>query len=127
MTAATHLDLYQLTSLVTHAAAGRLNDPVVMSFFSRKMPEDPVTGEPRRGALIFAGLTRIVAWLSEARFDEQAIAGLLAHPMLGPALATQPALVGDRRDTLALPDDVPALADGTASRARGAGVARRLR
>ena len=53
MTAATHLDLYQLTSLVTHAAAGRLNDPVVMSFFSRKMPEDPVTGAPRRGALIF--------------------------------------------------------------------------
>lgn len=98
MTAATHLDLYQLTSLVTHAAAGRLNDPVVMSFFSRKMPEDPVTGEPRRGALIFAGLTRIVAWLSEARFDEQAIAGLLAHPMLGPALATQPALVAALRD-----------------------------
>ena len=69
-----------------------------MSFFSRKMPEDPVTGEPRRGALIFAGLTRIVAWLSEARFDEQAIAGLLAHPMLGPALATQPALVAALRD-----------------------------
>ena len=48
MTPATHLDLYQLTSLVTHAEAGHLHDPVVMSFFSRKMPEDPVTDEPRR-------------------------------------------------------------------------------
>lgn len=98
MIAATHLDLYQLTSLVTHAAAGRAHDPVIMSFFSRKMPEDPVTGEPRRGALIFAGLTRALRWLAEARFEPSDLQGLLAHPMLGPALSAQPALVAALRD-----------------------------
>lgn len=97
MIRATHLDLYQLSSLVTHAAAGHLSDRVVMSFFSRKLPEDPVTDQPRRAFLLFAGLGRILGWLHAARFDELALAGLLAHPMLGPALQARSDLV----DTLA--------------------------
>ena len=98
MNLATALDLYQLSSLVPHAAAGHAHDPVVISFFSRKMPEDPVTDAPRRGVLIYAGLGRIVAWLQQACFKDEDLAGLIAHPVLGPALREQPALVKALRD-----------------------------
>ncbi|HHH30762.1 MAG TPA: nicotinate phosphoribosyltransferase [Polyangiaceae bacterium] len=90
---ATRIDLYQLTSLVAHHAAGHSDDPVVMSFFSRRLPRDVATGRPVRGLLLFAGLGRCLDHLERARFDGPRIDALLAHPMLGPALARQPELV----------------------------------
>ena len=52
MTSATHIDLYQLTSLVPHHIAGRSDEPVVMTFFSRRLPRAVATGEPARGYLL---------------------------------------------------------------------------
>ncbi len=97
MSAATHIDLYQLSSLVTHHDAGRDRLPVMMSFFSRRLPKD-AGGEPVRGYLVWAGLRRCLEWLRDARFDEAHLARLDAHPMMGPALAERPELRARLRD-----------------------------
>lgn len=96
-TAATHIDLYQLTSLVSHHDAGRDASPVTMSFFSRRLPEDAADA-PVRGYLLWVGLRRCLEWLRDARFDEGRLDRLAAHPMLGPALRDRPALVSRLRD-----------------------------
>ncbi|MCA9546089.1 MAG: hypothetical protein KC613_16910, partial [Myxococcales bacterium] len=93
---ATHMDLYQLTSLVPHWDAGLGQAPVTMAFFSRRLPQTP-DGEPARGYLLWAGLRRALAWLRDARFDEARLETLAAHPMLGPALKARP----DLREALA--------------------------
>jgi nicotinate phosphoribosyltransferase len=95
---AAQLDLYQLTSLVTHHAAGRAGDRVVMAFFSRSLPKHVCTGAPARGWLTFAGLARCLDHLSSASFTAADLAALRAHPMLGPALAKHPALVDQLAD-----------------------------
>lgn len=97
MTYATHLDLYQLTSLVPHWDAGRGRATVWMSFFSRRLPKD-LSGETARGAIIWAGLQRCLTWLKEAQFDEARLQTLCAHPMLGPALKSRPELLNALRD-----------------------------
>ncbi len=91
MIPATHIDLYQLTSLVSHFDAGRARLPVTMSFFSRRLPK-ALDDTPVRGFLVFAGLRRCLEWLETARFDGERLATLEAHPMLGPALKERPAL-----------------------------------
>jgi len=91
MIPATHIDLYQLTSLVSHFDAGRAHLPVTMSFFSRRLPQS-LDGDPVRGFLVFAGLRRCLEWLEAARFDGARLATLEAHPMLGPALRARPGL-----------------------------------
>jgi nicotinate phosphoribosyltransferase len=93
MTSAGHIDLYQLTSLVDHHASGRSDQPVTMAFFSRRLPRDPRTAAPVRGYLLWAGLSRCLDHLADARFSDDAIARLQAHPVLGPALATTPDLI----------------------------------
>ncbi|MEE2788160.1 MAG: nicotinate phosphoribosyltransferase [Myxococcota bacterium] len=92
MKPATHLDLYQLTSLVPHWDAGMATTPVTMSFFARRLPRT-VDGAPSRGYLLWVGLRRCLEWLADARFEEGRITTLLEHPMLGPALRTRPKLV----------------------------------
>lgn len=89
MTSAGHIDLYQLTSLVEHHAAGRTDLPVVMAFFSRSLPKNPQTGEPVRAYLLWAGLARCLEHLQHARFTADQIAKLQAHPVLGPALSDE--------------------------------------
>ena len=97
MTYATHLDLYQLTSLVPHWDAQRAHTDVWMSFFSRRLPRD-LSGQTARHFLVWAGLQRCLKWLSEAHFDEARIETLCAHPMLGPALKARPELVEALRE-----------------------------
>lgn len=80
------VDLYQLTSLVTHHRAGLTRMPVVLTFFSRRMPQSPETGAPARGFVLFAGLERCLSWLREARWDRAALEKLKEEPTLGPAL-----------------------------------------
>ncbi len=92
MHAATHVDLYQLTSLVPHFDAGMAEAPVTMSFFSRRLPKD-ASGQPVRGYLLWVGLRKVLDWLARARFDEDALDTLKAHPLLGPALTARPELV----------------------------------
>ncbi len=89
---ATHVDLYQLTSLVPHFDAGLASTPVTMSFFSRRLPKG-ADGAPVRGFLLWVGLRRALEVLSEARFDDEALDALKAHRVLGPALAARPKLV----------------------------------
>lgn len=93
MTSAAHVDLYQLTSLVTHDVAGHTDDRVVMTFFSRALPKNPTSGETVRSFLLWVGLQRGLDHLEHARFSGAAIDALLRHDMLGPALAKRPALV----------------------------------
>ena len=93
MTSAAHVDLYQLTSLVTHDVAGHTDDRVVMTFFSRALPKNPSTGVVARSFLLWVGLQRGLDHLERARFSGEAIDLLLKHDMLGPALAKRPALV----------------------------------
>lgn len=88
---ATHLDLYQLTSLVPHFDAGLADTPVTMAFFSRRLPKTNA-GEPTRGYLLWVGLRRCLDWLAQARFDAAHLDTLRAHPTLGAALTARPAL-----------------------------------
>jgi nicotinate phosphoribosyltransferase len=95
---ATRIDLYQLTSLVTHHEAGRSDDRVVMTFFSRNLPRNPHTGEFARGYIVWAGLAHALDYLERARFSEASIEALVAHGFLGPALAAVPELVQKLRN-----------------------------
>lgn len=90
---ATRIDLYQLTSLVPHHAAGHSDDRVVLTYFSRRLPRNAHTREPARGYLLWAGLQRCLDHLEHARFTEEGLGSLLAHRVLGPALAAHPDLV----------------------------------
>ncbi len=89
---ATHIDLYQLTSLIPHWDMGMAPKRVTMSFFSRRLPRD-ADKNPTRGYLLWVGLRRCLGWLGSARFDEQRLETLLAHEVLGPALKRRPELV----------------------------------
>ncbi len=91
MAAATHMDLYQLSSLVPHFDAGLIDQRVTMNFFSRSLPSG-LHGEPCRGYLLFAGLRRCIEWLLGARFTTRHMDTLQAHPMLGPVLLRRPEL-----------------------------------
>lgn len=93
MNSAAHVDLYQLTSLVPHVAAGLADEAVTMCFFSRRLPREALSGAPARGYLLWAGLHRCLDYLEGARFTEEAVQALLEHPVLGPALDKHPALV----------------------------------
>ncbi|MFT4626693.1 MAG: nicotinate phosphoribosyltransferase, partial [Myxococcota bacterium] len=90
---ATRIDLYQLTSLVPHWDAGRADDRVCLTYFSRRLPRHTHTGEPARHHLLWAGLQRCLDHLEHARFDADALSVLSAHPMLGPALQQRPELL----------------------------------
>lgn len=126
MPPATHLDLYQLTSLVPHWDAGLAQMPVTMSFFSRRLPR-LLSGEPARGYLLWAGLRRCLEWLRDARFEAAHLDTLAAHPMIGAALQARPALrraLADwrfRGDIDAPPEGTPIFA-GAAIDAAGARV-----
>ncbi|MCB9672554.1 MAG: hypothetical protein H6734_23965 [Alphaproteobacteria bacterium] len=98
MISAGHIDLYQLTSLVEHHASGRTDLPVTMAFFSRRLPKSPHTDKPVRGYLLWAGLGRCLDYLENARFAPEHLETLQAHPVLGPALRSQPDLVARLRD-----------------------------
>lgn len=117
MISAARVDLYQLTSLVAHHAAGHTDDRVVLTFFSRKLPDV-------RGFLLWAGLSRCLDHLERARFAPEAIDALLRHPGLGPTLGRHPDLVqrlaGWRfRGTVRAPREGTPLFAGTAVRRDG--------
>lgn len=121
---ALRIDLYQLTSLVTHHAAGRAADRVVMTFFSRRLPRSVHTGAPARGFLLWAGLSRCLDHLEQARVEGAHLDALLAHPMLGPALERHPELALKLarwrfRGTVRAPAEGTPLFAGPASRTDG--------
>jgi nicotinate phosphoribosyltransferase len=114
------LDTYQLTTLVSHFDAGRIDHRLSMAFFFRKLPRN-------RRFVLACGLRQALAHSARMHFDPADLGALRAHPLLGPAFAARPALFA-RLETLdgfegevdALPEGTPAFAgkacrtDGTA-------------
>lgn len=79
------VDAYQLTTLLAHADAGRLDHHVEMAVFFRKLPA-------ARNFVVFCGLRSILAEAAQMRIGPDEIETLLAHPVIGPALAARPAV-----------------------------------
>jgi nicotinic acid phosphoribosyltransferase len=100
------IDAYQLTTLVAHADAGRLGHEVAMSFFFRRLPR-------ARNFIVFAGLRAVLDHAAQMRFDEAELRALAAHPLLGPALAAHPAVVGAMRAVDGFEGDIDAIPEGT--------------
>lgn len=99
-----NVDLYQLTSLVPHFDAGRLDQQMTMSFFVRSLP-------PHREYLVWCGLRRIMDFLFGVGITETNVQHLMIHPVLGAALKTRPKLV-DRFRRWKFEGDVWALPEG---------------
>lgn len=97
MTYATHIDLYQLTSLIPHWDAGRADKKVWMSFFSRRLPKGH-DGQTAREFIVACGMQRCLKLLSDLHFDEARINTLCQHPLLGPALTQRPDLIKALKD-----------------------------
>ena len=100
------IDTYQLTTLIAHADAGRLEHDVRMAFFFRRMPRS-------RAYCVFCGRRQILEHAAQMRFDAREMAALDAHPMLGPALRARPSV---RRALEALDGfagDIDAMPEGT--------------
>jgi nicotinate phosphoribosyltransferase len=104
------LDVYQLTTLIAHAAEGRLHStqPLAMSFFFRRLPR-------ARRFVVTTGLRSIVEHCRALRLSHEELATLDAHPIIGPALLTGPGRAV--REALAALDgfvgDIDALPEGT--------------
>ncbi len=100
------IDAYQLSTLVAHTDAGRLRHDATMAFFFRRMPQ-------ARRYIVFCGLPQIAAMAKDMRFDEAELDALLAHPMLGPALAKRPGIIAALRELRQFHGDVDAMEEGT--------------
>src|SRR6185295_14688708 len=109
------VDVYQLTTLIAHAAEGRLGPDrdeqrpkVGMSFFFRRLPK-------QRNYVVSAGLRAIVEHCQSLRFSASELQTIDTHPVLGPALHT--AAGQEVRAALAAIDgfvgDIDALPEGT--------------
>src|SRR2546427_6369267 len=100
------IDAYQLTTLVAHADAGRLEHRVSMAFFFRRLPKG-------RNYVVACGLRHALAHAEQMAFGEAEIGALLAHPVLGPALVARPALLGALRDLHGFRGEIDAVPEGT--------------
>lgn len=100
------VDVYQLTTLAAHADAGRLGQTVEIAFFFRQMPRN-------RAYVVFCGLRGILAHAASMQLDEGEVATLLAHPILGPALANRPKLIEALRAIRGFEGEIDALPEGT--------------
>jgi nicotinate phosphoribosyltransferase len=115
------IDAYQLTTLLTHADEGRLDQEVTMAFFFRRMPK-------HRSYVVFSGLRRIVEHAAQMALDESELEALQHHAAIGPALRARPevlarlrALRGFRGSIDAMPEGSVAFA-GPASRTDGSAL-----
>lgn len=81
-----NVDFYQLSSLVPHFDAGRLDQQMTMSFFVRSLPQN-------RDYLVWCGLRRIMDFLFGVGITETDVQHLMAHPVLGRALKSRSRLV----------------------------------
>jgi nicotinate phosphoribosyltransferase len=100
------IDAYQLTTLVAHADAGRLDHRETMAFFFRRMPAS-------RSYVVFTGLPQIKAHAESMRFDATELRALDAHPMLGPALAARPHVRRALESLEGFEGEIDAMEEGT--------------
>jgi nicotinate phosphoribosyltransferase len=102
------VDTYQLTTLVAHADAGRLEQELAMAFFFRKLPRE-------RNFVVFCGLRQVLEHAADMSFSAEDLATLSGHPLLGPAIAARPALLRALRDLDGFQGTIDALPEGTLS------------
>ncbi len=100
------IDAYQFTTLAAHAAAGRLDHTVTMSFFFRAMPA-------HRNYVVFAGLRPLVEHACALAFDEADLRAVAHHPILHATLERHPELAARLRALAGFAGDIDALPDGT--------------
>lgn len=100
------IDAYQITTLIAHAAAGRLDQRVTMGFFFRALP-------PHRNYVVTCGLRSIVEHARQLGFDANDMAVLDQHPIIGPALAKQPAARNALATLRGFAGEIDAIAEGT--------------
>ena len=100
------VDAYQLTTLVAHADAGRVDAAMAMAFFFRKLPKN-------RNYVLFCGLRQILEHAAPMRFDADEIETLLGDPLLGPALTARPEVVAALRALDGFDGEIDALPEGT--------------
>jgi nicotinate phosphoribosyltransferase len=100
------IDAYQLTTLLTHADEGRLDQEVMMSFFFRKMPKE-------RRFVLFSGLRRILEHAAQMSLDPNELAALESHSAIGPALAARPAVMEKLRTLRGFSGSIDAMLEGS--------------
>lgn len=100
------LDTYQLTTLVSHFDAGRIDHHLSMAFFFRKLPRN-------RRFVLACGLRQALAHSARMHFDPADLGALRAHPLLGPAFAARPALFARLESLDGFEGDVDAMPEGT--------------
>lgn len=100
------VDAYQLTTLVAHADAERLDQRLAMAFFFRKLPR-------QRNYVVFCGLRALLEHASAMRLDAADLAALDRHPLIGPALAARPGLRERLRALERFEGEIDALPEGT--------------
>ena len=100
------VDAYQLTTLLAHFDAGRTAQRVEMSFFFRKLPRD-------RGYVVASGLRAILEHARQMRLDDEELALLAGHPVIGPRLRDRPALLGALRALDGFDGEIDAIPEGT--------------
>src|SRR5215467_14325676 len=100
------IDAYQLTTLVAHHDLSREAQRVSMAFFFRKLPQ-------ARNYVVFCGLRQLLAHAAAMQLDERELTALMAHPILGPAFETRPALVDTLRNLRGFEGEIDALDEGT--------------
>jgi len=100
------IDAYQLTTLLTHADEGRLDQEVTMSFFFRRMPKN-------RRFVLFSGLRRILEHAAKMAIDGSEIAALEKHPTIGPVLRARPAVLERFRSLRGFQGSIDAMLEGS--------------
>lgn len=105
-TATLGIDAYQLTTLLTHADEGRLDQEVSMAFFFRRMPKN-------RAFVLFSGLRRILEHAEQMRIDEGELAALKDHSAIGPALAARADVVERLRSLRGFVGSIDAMPEGS--------------
>src|SRR5690349_18184096 len=100
------IDAYQLTTLLTHADEGRLDQEVTMCFFFRRMPA-------HRGFVVFSGLRRILEHAAQMSLDQTELDTLEGHSAIGPALRARPEVVARLRGLRGFRGSIDAMPEGS--------------
>lgn len=100
------IDAYQLTTLLTHADEGRLDQEVSMAFFFRRMPK-------HRRFVLFAGLQRILEHATQMSLDDAELETLEHHAAIGPALRTRPEVIARLRALRGFVGSIDAMPEGS--------------
>ena len=100
------IDAYQLTTLLTHADEGRLDQEVSMAFFFRRMPK-------HRSFVVFSGLRRIVEHAAQMSLDDAELDTLEHHGAIGPALRARPEVLARLKALRSFRGSIDAMPEGS--------------